>query len=98
MPAIDMPGVLMPGFKEMADVVRRAGIYGPRDYLKIVQEQIRFWRIETLKDLNEKGERARDKILSIPARLDRIADAMQARSRAKTFSFDVAFAHEFTME
>jgi acyl-[acyl-carrier-protein] desaturase len=98
MPAIDMPGVLMPGFKEMADVVRRAGIYGPRDYLKIVQEQIRFWRIETLKDLNEKGEKARDKILSIPARLDRIADAMQARSRAKTFSFDVAFAHEFTME
>jgi acyl-[acyl-carrier-protein] desaturase len=98
MPAIDMPGVLMPGFKEMADVVRRAEIYGPRDYLKIVQEQIRFWRIETLKDLNEKGEKARDKILSIPARLDRIADAMQSRSRAKTFSFDVAFAHEFTME
>jgi acyl-[acyl-carrier-protein] desaturase len=98
MPAIDMPGVLMPGFKEMADVVRRAGIYGPRDYLKIVQEQIRFWRIETLKDLNEKGEKARDKILGIPARLDRIADAMQARSRTKTFSFDVAFAHEFTME
>jgi acyl-[acyl-carrier-protein] desaturase len=82
----------------MADVVRRAEIYGPRDYLKIVQEQIRFWRIETLKDLNEKGEKARDKILSIPARLDRIADAMQSRSRAKTFSFDVAFAHEFTME
>ena len=98
MPAIDMPGVLMPGFKEMADVVRRAGIYGPRDYLKIVQEQIRFWRIELLEDLNEAGEIARDKILGIPARLERIADAMQSRSRAKTFSFDVAFAHEFTME
>ena len=98
MPAIDMPGVLMPGFKDMADVVRRAGIYGPRDYLKIVQEQIRFWRIEMLEDLSEAGEKARDKILGIPARLERIADAMQARSRAKTFSFEVAFAREFTME
>jgi len=98
MPAIDMPGVTMPGFREMADVVRRSGIYGPRDYLKIVEEQIRFWKIETLQGLNEAGEKAREKILGIPARLERIADAMQARNRAKTFSFDVAFAHEFTME
>jgi acyl-[acyl-carrier-protein] desaturase len=43
MPSIDMPGVSMPHFREMADVIRRAGIYGPRDYLKIVEEQIRFW-------------------------------------------------------
>lgn len=33
MPAIDMPGLSMPNFREMADVVRRVGIYGPRDYL-----------------------------------------------------------------
>ena len=45
LPAIDMPGVTMPGFKDLADVIRRAGIYGPRDYLRIVQEQIRFAEI-----------------------------------------------------
>ena len=44
MPSIDMPGVNMPHFREMADVIRRAGIYGPRDYLKIVEEQIRSGR------------------------------------------------------
>lgn len=98
MPAIDMPGVLMPHFREMADVIRRAGIYGPRDYLTIVREQIRFWGIETLEGLNEAGKKAQEKILGIPARLERIADAMQTRTRAKTFSFDVAFAREFTME
>ncbi|MFZ1282442.1 MAG: acyl-ACP desaturase, partial [Ignavibacteriaceae bacterium] len=32
MPAIDMPGISMPNFRDMADVVRRVGIYGPRDY------------------------------------------------------------------
>jgi acyl-[acyl-carrier-protein] desaturase len=98
MPAIDMPGHKMPHFREMADVIRRAGIYGPDDYVKIVEEQIRFWAIEALTNLNEAAEKARDKIMSIPPRLTRIADAMVSRTRAKTFSFDVAFAHEFTME
>jgi acyl-[acyl-carrier-protein] desaturase len=98
MPAIDMPGVKIPHFREIADVVRRAGIYGPRDYLRIVEEQIRYWAIDGFTDLKESGKRAQEKILEIPARLLRIADAMETRSRAKTFSFDVAFAREFTME
>jgi acyl-[acyl-carrier-protein] desaturase len=79
-------------------VIRRAGIYGPRDYLKIVEEQIRYWDLGSLTDLNEEGERARDKIMEIPARLKRIADAMESRRRSKTFSFEVAFAREFEME
>ena len=98
MPSIDMPGVSMPHFREMADVVRRAGIYGPRDYLKIVEEQIRYWAIETIDGLNEMGKKAQEKILAIPARLERVADAMESRSRAKTFVFPVAFAREFEME
>jgi acyl-[acyl-carrier-protein] desaturase len=98
LPAIDMPGVTMPGFKELADVIRRAGIYGPRDYLRIVQEQIRYWRIESLQGLNELGRMAQEKIMGIPARLKRIAELMETRSRAKTFSFEVVFNREFAME
>jgi acyl-[acyl-carrier-protein] desaturase len=97
MPAIDMPGVNMPHFREMADVIRRAGIYGPREYLRIVEEQVKFWAIETLTGLNEIGQRAQEKILGIPKRLERIADAMETRSREKTFSFAVTFAREFSM-
>ena len=98
MPSIDMPGVNMPHFREMADVVRRAGIYGPRDYLKIVEEQIRFWAIETLEGLDEIGKRAQEAILAVPKRLERVADMMDTRSRAKSFSFAVAFGREFRME
>ncbi len=98
MPAIDMPGVTMPGFKDLADVIRRAGIYGPRDYLRIVQEQIRYWKIETLTELNELGRKAQEKILGIPTRLKRIAEHMETRSKAKTFSFEVVFNREFAME
>ena len=97
MPSIDMPGYTMPHFREMADVIRRAGIYGPRDYLKIVEEQIKFWAIDALDGLDEVGKRAQEKILGIPARLTRVADAMETRSRAKSFSFAVAFGREFEM-
>jgi len=97
MPSIDMPGVSMPHFREMADVIRRAGIYGPRDYLKIVEEQIRFWAIDKLEGLDDMGKRAQEKILGIPRRLERVADALESRSRTKTFSFAVAFAREFEM-
>ena len=98
LPAIDMPGVTMPGFKELADVIRRAGIYGPRDYLRIVQEQIRYWKIESIQGLNEIGRIAQEKIMGIPARLKRIAEIMETRSRAKTFSFEVVFNREFAMD
>ena len=87
MPAIDMPGVGMPDFKEMADVVRRTGIYGPWDYKEIVEEAIDFWRIEALTGLSEAGRKAQDKILAIPKRLQRVAEYIESRSTAKTFSF-----------
>jgi acyl-[acyl-carrier-protein] desaturase len=91
------PGVSMPHFREMADVIRRAGIYGPRDYLKIVEEQIRFWAIDTLTGLDEAGQARAGEDPRHPERLERVADAMEARSRAKSFSFAVAFGKEFSM-
>jgi acyl-[acyl-carrier-protein] desaturase len=98
MPAIDMPGVTIPGFKEFAEVIRRSGIYGPRDYLMIVKNQIAHWKIETVEGLDELGRKAQDNILAVPDRLRRIADLMETRSRSKTFSFEVAFNNEFVLE
>ena len=98
MPAIDMPGVKMPNFRELSDVVRRAGIYGPRDYLKIVEEQIRFWAVDKLQGLNAAGRKAQEKILGIPDRLQRIARIIETKSKARTFSFEVIFNQEFGME
>jgi acyl-[acyl-carrier-protein] desaturase len=97
MPSIDMPGVNMPHFRELADVIRRAGIYGPRDYVKIVQEQIRFWSIDAIGGLDATGSRAQEAILGVPKRLERFADALEVRSKPKSFSFAVAFGREFRM-
>ena len=86
MPAIDMPGVNMPHFRELADVVRRAGIYGPREYLKIVEELIKYWSIDTIEGLNDLGRAAQEKIMGIPARLERIAQVMELKTRPKSFA------------
>jgi acyl-[acyl-carrier-protein] desaturase len=91
MPAIDMPGLSMPNFREMADVVRRVGIYGPRDYLAIVEEAIKFWEIETFTGLNEVAKKAQEKILSIPKRLEKVAEYVEKRTTSKTFSFDFIY-------
>jgi acyl-[acyl-carrier-protein] desaturase len=36
--------------------------------------------------------------MAITARLERVADMMETRSKAKTFAFNVAFAREFAMD
>lgn len=91
MPAIDMPGFSMPNFREMADVVRRVGIYGPRDYKIIVEEAIKFWNIELLTGLDDIAQKAQEKILSIPNRLEKVAQYIERRTESKTFSFDFIY-------
>jgi len=91
MPAIDMPGISMPNFRDMADVVRRVGIYGPWDYKKIVEEAIKFWNIELLTGVNDLASKAQEKILSIPKRLEKVAEYIEQRTAKKTFSFDFIY-------
>lgn len=98
MPAIDMPGISMPNFRDMADVVRRIGIYSPRDYKKIVEEAIKFWEIELLTGLNDIAQKAQEKILSIPKRLEKVAEYIEKRTESKTFSFDFIYNRILSFE
>ena len=87
MPSIDMPGLSMPNFREIADIVRRVNIYGPRDYKNIVEEVIKFWNIELITGLNELAAKAQEKILSIPKRLEKVAEYIEHNTKKKSFSF-----------
>ncbi len=98
LPAIDMPGIRMPNFREMADVIRRVGIYSALDYKSIVEEAIKYWKIETLEGLNEMGRIAQDKIMSIPKRLEKVAQYLEKRSEKKTFSFDLIYGRILVMD
>ncbi len=87
MPSIDMPGLTMPNFKEMADIIRRMDIYTPWHYKEIAENATKFWKIGSMTGLNEAGRKAQEKIMRIPKRLERIAEYIEQRSEAKSFSF-----------
>jgi acyl-[acyl-carrier-protein] desaturase len=98
LPSIDMPGIAMPQFREMADVVRRTGIYGPWEYKKIVDDLLEFWEIGVLTGLNEAGRKAQEKIMQISSRLGKAAEYLEQRSARKSFSFDFLYGRTLVME
>jgi acyl-[acyl-carrier-protein] desaturase len=97
MPSIDMPGIAISNFNDYADVIRRAGIYGPRDYKKIIETLIAIWNIDVMTYLNEVGRKAQEKIMAIPARLEKVAEYVELRSKAKSFRFDVLYGRILEM-
>ena len=97
LPSIEMPGLTVPHFKEMADVIRSIGIYGPWDYKKIADELIEFWNIEVLTGLNEAGRKAQEKIMKISARLEKVAEYLDQKTTKKSFSFDFLYGRIVTV-
>ncbi len=98
LPSINMPGNKMPGFKQMSDIIRRIGIYGPDDYLKIVKEVIQFWDIERLTGLSEEGRKAQEKIMELPQRLEKVAKYIKHRTQSQTYSFDFLYNRKIALE
>jgi len=95
MPNLAMPGHTIEGYMEMADVVRRAGIYGPRDYQRIVDQILHEWRVGELTPDDAAGREAQDKLMALPARLEKLAGLLERRTKPKSFSF--AFVYERTL-
>ncbi|HUR40314.1 MAG TPA: acyl-ACP desaturase [Verrucomicrobiae bacterium] len=93
-----MPGHNVTGFTDMSEVIRRADIFGPRQYQKIVEELLDFWKLGDLTGLSAAGEEARDKLMKVPARLSRIADYADAKTTKKTFKFDFLPADRQTLQ
>ncbi len=94
---MDMPGVSMPRFGALAEVVRRLGVYGPDQFLAIVEDHIKSWGVATLTGLSAEGRQAQETILAAPARLRRVAEIARARQRPRTFAFADVCQADFTM-
>ena len=83
-----MPGHKVSGFDDMSYVVRRIGIFGPRQYRAIVEELLDHWRIARITGLSPPGQEAQEKLMKMPSRLARIADYADARGVKRSFKFD----------
>ena len=92
-----MPGHNIAGFSEMSEVLERSGIFGTRQYLKIVEELWEYWNLADMKGLNHEGEKALERLLKVPARLARVADYAEAKLQPKTYRFDVLEGRSVTL-
>lgn len=89
MPKMAMPGHTIPGFNDLAEVARAAGIYGPSDYHRIVTDLLSVWDIAAIRGLSHSAEQLREKLLGLPERLQRFADIVsRRRQRAPRMDFD----------
>ncbi|MBE8714535.1 acyl-ACP desaturase [Sphingobacterium hungaricum] len=64
-------------FSHFSDAAQRLGVYTAVDYVQILKELNADWQIDQIGNLNEKGEKARDYLMSLPDRLLRLADRMK---------------------
>lgn len=64
-------------FGHFTDAAQRLGVYTAVDYVDILKQLILDWNIESVKELNEAGEKARDYIVALPNRLLRVAERMK---------------------
>ena len=60
-------------FSHFSDAAQRLGVYTSQDYTDILESLITEWNIANISGLNERGEKARDYLMSLPERYRRIA-------------------------
>jgi len=64
-------------FEKFSICAQRLGVYTAQDYIEILKKLNTYWDLENIRSLNESAEKARDYLLKLPARLQRISERMQ---------------------
>ncbi|WP_420603716.1 acyl-ACP desaturase [Flagellimonas sp.] len=64
-------------FEQFSNCAQRLGVYTAQDYIDILQKLNGYWDIGNLNGLSEQAEKARDYLMNLPERLERIAGRMQ---------------------
>jgi acyl-[acyl-carrier-protein] desaturase len=74
-------------FSHFSDAAQRVGVYTTYDYIEILESLLKSWRIEHISDLNDSAEKARDYLMALPGRLNRIAERIKIPEKQYKFSW-----------
>lgn len=61
-------------WEHFSDAAQRCMVYTAQDYINILSDLLGEWKIEHIKGLNEKAEKAQEFLMKLPSRLQRITD------------------------
>ena len=64
-------------FELFSDCAQRLGVYTSQDYIDILKKLIDYWDVGNLRGLNTNAEKARDYLMALPSRLERIAQRIR---------------------
>ena len=74
-------------WSHFSDAAQRTKVYTAQDYITILSSLVKDWNIDKITDLNEVGEKARDYLMALPGRLQRITDRMQEPEKEFQFKW-----------
>jgi len=80
-------GQIGSAFVDFSNSAHRLGVYTHHDYVDILRKLNKYWDIENITELNEQAEKARDYLMKLPGRLDRLADRMKAPDYQREFKW-----------
>ncbi len=63
-------------FDEFSNAAQRLGVYTADDYISILRRLLKRWDISNINGLTGEAERARDYVMNLPARLERLGQRM----------------------
>ena len=64
-------------FELFSNCAQRLGVYTAQDYVDILRKLNDYWDIGNISSLSEQAEKARDYLMKLPDRLQRISERMQ---------------------
>ncbi|ANE51592.1 acyl-ACP desaturase [Flavisolibacter tropicus] len=76
-------------FAHFSEAAQRIGVYTALDYVAILKVLLKEWKIDSLTNLNEAGEKARDYLMKLPDRLFRLAERINPKPSSYKFSWIV---------
>ena len=77
-------------FENFSVCAQRLGVYTATDYIDILKKLNDYWEIGGLRALSDDAERARDYLMKLPARLERISERMSYPEDQYRFSWVTA--------
>lgn len=74
-------------FDEFSNAAQRIGVYTGKDYVDIMRKLIDRWDIDKLQGLTEEAEKARDFVMALPARMERINQRIRISEEVTHFKW-----------
>ena len=69
-------GTIGAAFENFSNCAQRLGVYTAQDYIDILKKLNAYWGLDAVRSLSEEAERARDYLMKLPDRLQRISERM----------------------